>query len=392
VWFLLVREAAYPSARKPLAAPVLAYGGAVAVAERDPTSRATRGSTRAAVHGVARLFPWGGVVAPWLVSRVLSIVVLLAAVNDPVRGSRFVQVATRWDGAFYLDIARNGYGPVDVPFPKWPFFPLLPGLIRALSEVADDKAAIFVLNQLLFLVALAGVHRLATRHGGPTVARQAVWALAVFPASFVFSMTYPSAIFLAASVWAFVLVEEDHDVAAGLVAVGAALVRPNGAVLVIALVVAVRTWRRAVLVAAPSLVAVAAWCIWCWDRTGDPLVFLTTKSRWQEITFVGLFEGHVKWSVLPHVLLAIAALAVLVVQRKRLPVAWLVFGALYLIPSLQLGMVGVGRYANECFPPFVGIGQLLARGSSRVRALYFAASTVGLVVFAVVAARYDLVP
>jgi Dolichyl-phosphate-mannose-protein mannosyltransferase len=356
----------------------------VAVAERDLTP--------GLAGRAAQLFPWSGVVAPWLVSRVLSVVVLLAAVNDPARGSRFVQVATRWDGAFYLDVARNGYGPVDVPFPKWPFFPLLPGVIRALSEVADDKAAIFVVNQVLFLVALAGVYRLASRRGGPTVAALAVWALALFPASFVFSMTYPSAIFLAASVWAFVLVEDHHDLAAGLVAVGAALVRPNGVVLVIALVVAVRTWRRAVLVTGPAVAAVVAWCIWCWDRTGDPFVFLTTKSRWDEITFVGLFEGHVKWSVLPHVLLAAFAIGVLVVQRKRLPVSWLVFGALYLIPSLQLGMVGVGRYANECFPPFVGIGQLLERWSTRVRAVYFVASTVGLVLFAFVAARYDLVP
>ena len=60
--------------------------------------------------------------------------------------------------------------------------------------------------------------------------------------------------------------------------------------------------------------------------------------------------------------------------------------------GIPLGMVGVGRYANECFPPFVGIGQLLERWSTRVRALYFVASTVGLVLFAVVAARYDLVP
>ena len=145
--------------------------------------------------------------------------------------------------------------------------------------------------------------------------------------------------------------------------------------------------------AGPALVAVAAWCIYCWDRTGDPLVFLTTKSRWQEITFVGLFEGHVKWSVLP-------ARACWRSARSRCwscsasgcRVSWLVFGALYLIPSLQLGMVGVGRYANECFPPFVGVGQMLERWSTRVRALYFAASTVGLVLFAVVAARYDLVP
>jgi hypothetical protein len=245
---------------------------------------------------------------------------------------------------------------------------------------------------VLFLVALAGVYRIASRHGGVRVARLATWALALFPASFVFSMTYPSAIFLAASVWAFVLVEDDHDLAAGLIAVGAAMVRPNGAVLVIALVVAVRAWRRAFLVALPSVVAVAAWCIWCWDRTGDPLVFLSSKSRWQEITFVGLFEGHVKWSVLPHIVLAIGALGVLVVQRKKLPVSWLVFGALYLIPSLQLGMVGVGRYANECFPPFVGAGQILERWSRRTQYAVLAASTVGLVLFAFVAARYELVP
>jgi hypothetical protein len=205
-------------------------------------------------------------------------------------------------------------------------------------------------------------------------------------------MTYPSAIFLAASVWAFVFVEEEHDVAAGLVVVAATMVRPNGVVVALALVVAVRTWRRSLVVAGPSVVAVLAWCVWCHDRTGDALVFLTTKSRWQEITFVGLFEGHLKWSVLPHVVLAVGAIVVLIVQRKRLPLAWLVFGVLYLIPSLQLGMVGVGRYANECFPPFVGIGQILERWSTRLRVLYFAASTVGLVLFAVVVARYDLVP
>src|SRR5437868_3312918 len=84
-------------------------------------------------------------------------------------------------------------------------------------------------------VAVAGVSRLASRRGGPRVAALSVWSLALFPASFVFSMTYPSAIFLAASVWAFVLVEEHHDLAAGLVAVGAALVRPNGLVLAVAL-------------------------------------------------------------------------------------------------------------------------------------------------------------
>src|SRR4051794_17345952 len=147
---------AYPAPRERHSRARTPYGVAVAVAERDVTPR-------------LQPLPWTGVVAPWLLSRVVSVVVLLAAVNDPARGSRFEQVATRWDGAFYLDIARNGYGPVDIPFPKWPFFPLLPGLIRAFGQVADDRVAIFVFNQLVFLVALAGVYRLASRNGGRTV-------------------------------------------------------------------------------------------------------------------------------------------------------------------------------------------------------------------------------
>ena len=63
------------------------------LAERDLTPEDSgRGSGRGAGR-VARLFPWAGVVAPWLVSRVLTMVVLLAAVDDPARGSRFVRLA-----------------------------------------------------------------------------------------------------------------------------------------------------------------------------------------------------------------------------------------------------------------------------------------------------------
>jgi hypothetical protein len=337
-----------------------------------------------------------GIVGAWIVSRVLSIGVLLLALNDPARGSRFDQLVTHWDGAFYLQIAHEGYGPVHIPFPRWPFFPGLPGLIRVLGDVADDRTLIFLVNQFAFLVALFGLYRLAQRHGGPRVAMLAVWALALFPASFVFSMTYPSAIFLAASVWGFLLAEQRTvaaDVGAGLLAAAAASVRPNGVVVALALVVAVWwSWRRVLCVALPAIAVVIAWCWYCYDRTGDAFVFLTTKARWQEITFVGLFEGHVKWSIVPHVLLALAAIAVVVVRWRKLPVSWLVFVGLYLVPSLQLGMVGVGRYANECFPPFVAAGQVLERVRTRWLVLAYAASAIGLVAFAFVSGRYELVP
>jgi hypothetical protein len=372
----------------------VAYRGDVPVREHE-LSGARAAGTPGPMGGPAGRC-WPGIVGAWLVSRILSVGTLLVAVHDPARGSRFDQLATKWDGAFYLEIARSGYGPVDVPFPRWPFFPGFPGLIRALGELADDRTLIFLVNQAVFLVALFGLHRLAARHGGPRVAMLAVWALALFPASFVFSMTYPSAIFLAVSVWGFLLVEQQTlrgDLGAGLLAAVAASVRPNGLVIAAALVVAVWwSWRRALCVAGPALLVVAAWCWYVADRTGDALVFLTAKSRWEEITFVGLFEGNVKWSILPHVLLAGAAIAVVVVQWRRLPVSWLVLVGLSLVPSLQLGMVGVGRYANECFPPFVAAGQVLERWSTRTLVLVYGISACGLVAFAYVSGRYELVP
>src|SRR5438876_883923 len=83
-----------------------------------------------------------------------------------------------------------------------PCSPLLRGQVRVRAEVADGQGALCVCIHLVCLVAVGGQLRLASRHGWGTVGVLSVWSLALFPASFVFSMTYPSAIFLAASVWA----------------------------------------------------------------------------------------------------------------------------------------------------------------------------------------------
>jgi low affinity Fe/Cu permease len=105
-----------------------------------------------------------------------------------------------------------------------------------------------------------------------------------------------------------------------------------------------------------------------------------------------LIDGKGKWSAVPHLVLALAAIGVVVWQRRRLPVALLVLTALSLLPSLVTGMVGLARYTNECFPPFVAAGQVLERWSNRWQVAALTASTVGLILFATIVARYDLVP
>jgi len=332
-------------------------------------------------------------VLPWVVSRVLSVVVFLVAIEPPAGTSRFTRFATAYDGGFYFFIAEHGYGSLAVTQPRWAFFPGLPLVIRAVEVLGDPQVGLFVVNQLAFLVALAGVYVLARRHSSPRAALLAIWALAIFPAAFVFSLSYPSSLFLAATVWAFVLVEDRHDLSAGVLAAGATLLRPNGVVVVIALVVAVApAIRRAAILCAPAAVALVAWCWYCYDQTGDAFAFLTAKSGWKEITIVGLFTEPGKGSALVHALLALAALTAVFIRRAHLPRAWLVFTVLYLVPSFVLGIVGLGRYANECFPAFVAGGQILAQWKPRVAYVALTASAVGLAVMAIAVADHGLVP
>jgi Gpi18-like mannosyltransferase len=325
------------------------------------------------------LLPVRDVLLPWFVSRVYAAVLITTFWS--VRAGAGLRFAgfTSWDGFWYLYIARHGYGgpPSDGLLTPWPFFPLLPGVIRGLTQIgASASAGPVVLNHLVFLLALAGVWRIALRHVTPAAARLAVWSLALFPGAFIFSMVYPSAIFLAASVWAFVFVEERHDVMAGVMVVAVTLVRPNGLVLAIALLLALRSIRRVLIVCAPAFAAFGIWCTLCWYWTRDPFVFLSSKDAWHEITILEVTR-HVKASVYPHLLLAIAAMVAVLICRRRLPASWTAFTALYLLPSLGLGMAGLGRYANETFPPFVAAGDLLHRASSWVRVAAFSLAIAG---------------
>jgi hypothetical protein len=245
--------------------------------------------------------------------------------------------------------------------------------MRAVGSVGISHAAAgIVVNHLAFLLALAGVYRIAARHSSAAAARLAVWSLALFPLSFLFSMIYPSSIFLAASVWAFLLVEDQRDLAAGAVAVAATLVRPNGAVVALALAFAVGfAWRRVLLACVPSAIALLGWGAYNLDRTDNALTFYHAKSGWVEIDLVS-FLHHFQSGVLPHVLLAGASVAALILVWRNLPRSWLVFAALYLLPSFYVGMIGIGRYANECFPVFAATGQVLSGWQTRTRAAFFA--------------------
>jgi hypothetical protein len=312
--------------------------------------------------------PWQVVLAPFVASRLFSDV--LVAGMAWLHGRRLLRHGfATWDGRWYSWIAVHGYTALPHAHhhqTPWPFFPLLPLAMRCVSFLGTSvPVAGIVVNHVAFFVALIGVYRIGLRHTSSRGALLAVWLTALGPFAFVFSMIYPSAIFLAASVWAFLLVEEGNDLAAGLAAAAAALARPDGAVVVIVLLFVVRFDRsRAARIAGPAAIACSAWMLFNLTRTGDALRFLHAKRAWHEVDLTSLLQRPALNAAF-HVAVAGLAIAMVLAARRMIPRSWPWFTVLYLVPSFALGVVGMARYATETFPPVVAGGVLLERHPRR---------------------------
>jgi hypothetical protein len=333
-----------------------------------PHDRANRVSTIRS--WAANTFPWRAVVLPWIVARVVVVgTMMLPAEPRQIHLQRLILL----DGQWFRIIAMKWYdGPYVHGHPStFPFFPLYPALVGGAWRLGAPLWPTMVgLSWLFALIAMAGAYRLARRHLPATAAPWATWFLVLAPGAITMVMAYSDALYLAGLVWALVLAEDRRWWAAGFVAAIATAARPNGWIAVVALVVTVAVsragWRALVAVVAPSTMFLACWCWYLWSVTGDPLVFYDAKSAWQEIRLGDLlddpFSGRHS-AALFHFLFAVAGLVFWALRARRQPPAWAAIVVLGVVPSLQLGLEGVARYAILAFPvPFAVADVLTARG------------------------------
>jgi hypothetical protein len=311
------------------------------------------------------------VITAWVVSRVIGITTLMVLGARTARDVPDYSRLVTWDGNWYRIIATFGYGkpPLDGQWSTWPFFPLFPSLSWLAHQVGSPyTATLLVCSNVAALVALAGVHRIGLTYN-ERAATWAVWITALFPGSLTFVMAYPDSLYLAGSVWAFVLVSR-RPALAGIAALIATASRPNAFLILLPLSIAVlrgspeRRLSRVVAVVGPSAVFLAAWCAWLWHATGNPLVFVHTKGAWVEASLLDLLKAPVsnRYAVL-HLVLSVALALPFITRWRRYPLEWRVLVALSLLPSLGFGTIGLARYSICCFPLAVAAGQAAARRS-----------------------------
>ena len=340
----------------------------------------------------------------------------LPEVSGPELAPRFTGPSwlagwAQWDSGWYHRIAADGYSFVVGQQSTVAFFPAYPLVVRAASTVVNDVyvAGIVVTLAAGLTVATLLLTWLRTRLS-PVAAWTALLAFLLFPYAFyLYGVVYADALFVAALLGAFLLLESDRPLLAGLAGAVATAARPVGVVLVLALAVralerrgafegdGLVDWRRArwadVGVLA-SVLGLGAWCVYLWSRFGDPLAFASAQAAWDQgagpetwLKFqffrdVADLRSPRAWALfMAHPVLTVGAAFLLPRVFRRFGLGYGVYATLLIgLSALSTkNFFGMARYLLAAFPVFAVLGEVLVERPA-LRRVVLPASAAGLVV------------
>lgn len=309
---------------------------------------------------------WVALVAIFALSRIVSTATLLWFANsqpeNPWTAAQpdLLDFSRIWDSHWYRIIAEVGY-PTDLPVDEggrvgenaWAFMPIYPFLVRGL--MAFTSAPFALVSVVVSTAAFAGfivvADRFFRRFLGDSASLSAVAVVAFAPVSPVFQVGYAESLgmlFLACVLVG--LVERRWGMVAVFVPL-AALTRPLGVPLALALVVfTLVNWRQGrdrmsmILLTGLAGLSAIAWPTIAAVVTGLPTAYLDTELAWRRPYIgdnahawgTGWWESAQWWFpeaapwVIGGIALTIVVIAVLPATR-RLGVVPLVWSASYLV-------------------------------------------------------------
>jgi hypothetical protein len=321
--------------------------------------------------------------------------------GDPLGPSGLLSYWAHWDGAWYSQIATEGYGE-HAP-ESTAFFPFYPMLVRFGSGLPGGLALWGVLISLLCMaLALFFVYRVAEKFYDARAARAAPLALAFFPTAFFMNAVYTEALFLAltaGAVWA-ATVRRDL-LLAGVFGALAAATRNVGVLILIPLFLEWLHHRRefgirGLLGLSLVPLGLAAYALFLWERFGEPFLFARQQQDyWERELTNPLTTAGEAWRAAregatylldPSTLFLDTSATPALDASNALNLAFLVFflivavaGFVVLPPGLSLytfvivllpvltpaprfPLMSMPRFVLGAFPVFLVLGYLLSRG------------------------------
>ncbi|WP_375155326.1 glycosyltransferase family 39 protein [Streptomyces aureoverticillatus] len=315
----------------------------------------------------------------------------VTAVAHATGQDTFRLLGRSWDSRWYTGIAAHGYGRTlhfepGVVQSDLAFFPLYPGLIRAVTTLTplSHGAAGLLVSWLAAGAAALGIYALAARLYDRRTATVLVLLWGLMPHSVILSMAYTEPVLTALAAWSLYALLTRRWLWAGALAALAGLARPNGfAVAAAVLAVAVyeiarrrgrgvphRLWTGALL--AP--LGWAAYVLWVGVRRGDALGgYFAVQRGWGSRFDFGagsfafaehlLLHGDKLVHSMTLVIVAVAVLLFALLVADRAPLPLLVYtGVLLLITVGGSGFFeSKPRFLLPAFPLLIPLALAVTR-------------------------------
>jgi Gpi18-like mannosyltransferase len=330
-------------------------------------------------------------IAVFLISRIaLAVIAVIAEtiIPGPV-GAKFyhavpdniwLDVWARWDSAFYLEIANQGYALTLREPSSAAFFPLYPILINFVKMIVNNTVlAGLIVSHLCFLAALITIHRLTELEFRDTpTANRTILYVAIFPTSLFFGAIYTESLFLLLSSLMFLFARKRLWAWAGIVGLLAASTRIVGITLL--LPVLLEWWRSreprrdwfGLFWIAMIPIGLISQMVFLERAFGDPITFWTTQESFNRIGINPInalardLEPMLKGGVFPwNVVVDLSAFALAVTAAitafKPLGSSYTTYTLLGVLIPLSGGTGSLARYVVVLFPVFM----MLARWSNR---------------------------
>jgi len=319
-------------------------------------------------------------------------------------GIPFINLFSRWDSGYYVNIALRGYSNLIVP--RWEFFPGYPIVMGSLGRVLTLATGTplvismywmgFVVSNLSFFGSMYYLYKLSAKVlGDNNLAFYSALSLAFYPAGVFLSAAYSDSLFLLLMLSSLYYWRMKKYPQCSLLGFFGALTRPVGVVLVIPYLVELirdRSLRKNVSAYLPVAIVpfgFLSFLAYSQLMTGTPFAtFEAGRLYWQIAPDLPRIIGSAYSTlvgnpiIVPYIAIAIGGMVTSILSpRSRTKTAIHAYALVLLATYLYAPLISFPRYSITLVPAYWGYARWSQRARSLVFAIFLVLLAIGVALF-----------
>lgn len=309
-------------------------------------------------------------------ARVVLALFSLLASNIP--SEDFAASWSHWDGFRYLNIAEDWYGRGHGREIVW--YPLYPLAINMTTFLLKDAATAAVTLSILFsIIASILLFKLTRLDFDERTATLAVLFMNIFPTSFFLQAAYTESLFLTLTIGAFYWFRKEGFILSGVLGALATATRPNGIILIPALLVEAFSkkrskeyWKKAIVALSAMGIGFGAYLGLNQLKFGNSFYYLAIYREYQNQELAFPWQGvasvvqrlNSDWAHYSKIELGafIFGAAAALFAFKEIRKSYGVYTILNLLLATSVSyLISLPRYLLTLFPIFIALGGIKKR-------------------------------